>query len=56
MSFELVGPASDIAKGSAIQVEIADFEIAHADCWYWRGTRFAKRYSSTGSSAGRLPP
>ena len=33
MSFELVGPAADIAKGTAISVEIADVAIAvvHAD-------------------------
>jgi hypothetical protein len=24
--------------------------MAHADCWYWSGTRFAKRYSSISSS------
>jgi 3-phenylpropionate/trans-cinnamate dioxygenase ferredoxin subunit len=33
MSFELVGPAADIAKGAAVSVEIGDVEVAvvHAD-------------------------
>ena len=33
MSFELVGPAADIAKGSVISVEVGDVEVAvvHAD-------------------------
>ena len=33
MSFELVGPAADLAKGTAVSVEVGDVEIAvvHAD-------------------------
>jgi 3-phenylpropionate/trans-cinnamate dioxygenase ferredoxin component len=33
MSFELVGPADDVPKGTAIQVEVGDIEVAvvHAD-------------------------
>jgi 3-phenylpropionate/trans-cinnamate dioxygenase ferredoxin subunit len=33
MSFELVGPADDIAKGAVLQVEVGDIEMAivHAD-------------------------
>jgi 3-phenylpropionate/trans-cinnamate dioxygenase ferredoxin subunit len=33
MSFELVGPAADIAKGSVISVQVGDVEVAvvHAD-------------------------
>jgi 3-phenylpropionate/trans-cinnamate dioxygenase ferredoxin subunit len=33
MNFELVGPAADIAKGTAVQIEVGDLEVAvvHAD-------------------------
>src|SRR5882724_9016934 len=30
--------------------------IAHADCWYWSGARFAKRHRSTSSSPGSGAP
>ena len=56
MSFELVGPAAGIAKGTAISVEIADVEIAvvHADDDNFYAVRDECSHASVALSEGEV--
>lgn len=56
MSFELVGPAADIAKGTAVSVAIADVEIAvvHADDDTFYAVRDECSHASVALSEGEV--
>jgi 3-phenylpropionate/trans-cinnamate dioxygenase ferredoxin subunit len=56
VSFELVGPAADIAKGTVISVEIADVEIAvvHADDDNFYAVRDECSHASVALSEGEV--
>jgi 3-phenylpropionate/trans-cinnamate dioxygenase ferredoxin subunit len=56
VSFELVGRAADIAKGTAISVEIADVEIAvvHADDDNFYAVRDECSHASVALSEGEV--
>ena len=56
MSFELVGPAADIAKGTSISVEIAavDIAVVHADDDNYYAVRDECSHASVALSEGEV--
>jgi 3-phenylpropionate/trans-cinnamate dioxygenase ferredoxin subunit len=56
VSFELVGPAADIAKGTAISVEISDVGIAvvHADDGNYYAVRDECSHAAVALSEGEI--